>query len=69
MEERSKSQKKEEFHGDERQGTPSPDLRCFWDKCEVEGDFQQEYGRTMVFSNLLARKKVTRMTSQRSLQA
>ena len=47
----------------------SPDLRCFWDKCDVEGDFQQEYGRTMVFSNLLARKKVIRMTRDRSLQA
>ncbi len=47
----------------------SPDLRCFWDKCDVDEDFQQEYGRTMVFSNLLARAKVIKMAGERSLPA
>jgi hypothetical protein len=45
----------------------SPDLRCFWDKCEVQGEFEQEYGRTMDFSNLAASKKVIKGADGKSI--
>ena len=36
----------------------SPDLRCFWNQCGGDGKSAQEYGRTMVFSNLPRKQKV-----------